>query len=61
MRAVGYSQPKVPQKRLRFDEFDVTESAPILTNGDSTEGESGSRVNGTNGEKADEPEDSAKS
>ena len=61
MRAVVHGQSKVPQKRLRFDEFDVTESAPILTNGHSTEGESGSRVNGTNGEKPDEPEDGAKS
>ncbi|XP_078379081.1 retinoblastoma-associated protein-like isoform X2 [Oculina patagonica] len=51
MRAAVHSQPKVPQKRLRFDDCDTTEPGPVLTNGHSTDKETGSHVNGTNGSK----------
>jgi len=61
MRAAVQSQPKVPQKRLRFDDCVVTEPASFLSNGHSTEKEPGAHVNRTNGEKAHEPEDTDKS
>ncbi|KAJ7376992.1 hypothetical protein OS493_031264 [Desmophyllum pertusum] len=54
MRAAVHSQPKLPQKRLRFDDCDTSKpSPPVLTNGHSTEKEAGSHVNGTNGSKAE--------
>ena len=46
-----HSQPKVPQKRLRFDDCDTTEPGPVLTNGHSTEKETGPDVNGNNATK----------
>ena len=59
MRAAVHSQPKVPQKRLRFDDCDVTKPAPVLTNGHSTEKEPGPHVNERND--AHEPEDTEES
>lgn len=57
MQAVVHSQPKVPQKRLRFDDCDVTESPPILTNGNSKDDGSEPEVNGTNGRKEHEAQE----
>ncbi|XP_022791806.1 retinoblastoma-associated protein-like isoform X3 [Stylophora pistillata] len=54
VRAAVHSQPKVPQKRLRFDDCDQTEPGPVLTNGHSTEKETGSHLNGTRGSKEEE-------
>ena len=44
------SQTKVPQKRLRFDDYDIKEPGSGLYNGHSTEKELAPSVNGTNGE-----------
>ena len=61
MRAAVHSQPKVPQKRLRFDDCDVTEPGPVLTNGHSTEKETESpqHVNGTNDSKDEQESETA--
>ena len=49
MRAAGHSPPKLPQKRLRFDDCDASQPGPVLTNGHSTEKKTGELVNGSNG------------
>ena len=56
MRAAGHSPPKLPQKRLRFDDCDTSQLGPVLTNGHSTEKKTGSHVNGSNGS-SDEAEE----
>lgn len=45
-----HSQTKVPQKRLRFDDYDIKEPGSGLYNGHSTEKKLAASVNGTNGE-----------
>lgn len=45
-----HSQTKVPQKRLRFDDYDIKEPCPGLANGHSTEKGLEARVNETKGE-----------
>jgi len=49
MRAAVHSPPKLPQKRLRFDDCDTSQPGPVLTNGHSTERKTGSLENGSNG------------
>lgn len=54
VRAAVHSQLKVPQKRLRFDDCDQTEPGPVLTNGHSTEKETGPHLHGRNASKEKE-------
>lgn len=57
MRAAVHSPPKLPQKRLRFDDCDTSQPGPVLTNGHSTE-KTGSQVNGSNGSNDEAEQDS---
>jgi len=49
MRAAPHSPPKLPQKRLRFEDCDTSQPDPVLTNGHATEKETGSHMNRSNG------------